>query len=205
MPNGGIFSIGHSTQPVDRFIELLKKHNIDVVADVRSSPFSRFNPQFNKDSIASALKKSGIKYAFFGKELGARADDPSCYVKGKVQYDRLAARDEFKHAISRLQKGSIDHRIALMCAEKEPLECHRTILVSQALSQAGWEVTHILYDGSLETHESTLDRLLDITGLPKSDLFKSRDALLAEALSKQESRIAYEANGSNEVEDGGRT
>lgn len=202
MPNGGIFSIGHSTQPVDRFIEVLKKNNINVVADVRSSPFSRFNPQFNKENIASALKTSGIKYAFFGKELGARADDPSCYVKGKVQYARLAARDDFRSAIRRLINGSLDHRIALMCAEKEPLDCHRTILVSQALCESGCDVKHILYDGSLETHEAALDRLLSITGLPKTDLFKSREDLLAEALSKQESRIAYETNGSTAGDDG---
>ena len=171
---------------------LLKQHEIDVVADVRSSPFSRFNPQFNKDDLAQTLKQSGIKYAFFGNELGARADDPSCYVEGKVQYSRLAARDVFRHAISRLIKGAADHRIALMCAEKEPLDCHRTILVSQALVKAGCEVNHIHSDGSLEPQDAALERLLDLTGVPKSDLFQTKDELLQEALKRQESRIAYQ-------------
>ena len=192
MNDGGIFSIGHSTHPIDRFIALLKQHEIDVVADVRSSPFSRFNPQFNKDDLAQTLKQSGIKYAFFGNELGARADDPSCYVEGKVQYSRLAARDVFRHAISRLIKGAADHRIALMCAEKEPLDCHRTILVSQALVKAGCEVNHIHSDGSLEPQDAALERLLDLTGVPKSDLFQTKDELLQEALKRQESRIAYQ-------------
>jgi uncharacterized protein (DUF488 family) len=195
MVDGGIFSIGHSTQPVDRFVALLKQHQIDVVADVRSTPFSRFTPQFNRENLAGALRGSGIKYIFFGKELGARADDPSCYVNGKVQYARLAAKDQFRHAITRLINGALDHRVALVCAEKEPLECHRTILVSQELSKAGCNVKHIHYDGSLETHEAALERLLDVTGLPRADLFKSKDDLLSEALELQESRIAYQESG----------
>lgn len=194
MNEGGIFSIGHSTHPVECFIALLKQHGIDVVADVRSSPFSRFNPQFNRDGLAHALRQSGIKYAFFGDELGARVDNPSCYVEGKVQYARLAARDEFRHAIARLIKGAANHRIALMCAEKEPLDCHRTILVSQALVKAGCEVNHIHSDGSLELQNAALERLLDLTGVPKSDLFQSKDELLQEALKRQESRIAYQEN-----------
>ena len=195
MNAGGIFSIGHSTQPLDRFIALLKQHQIGVVADVRSSPFSRFNPQFNREGISEALRNAAIKYAFFGKELGARADDPSCYVNGRVQYSRLASRKEFKEAIARLLKGAVDHRIALMCAEKEPLDCHRTILVSQELSKAGCEVQHIHHDGSLETHTAALERLLDVTGVPRTDLFKSKEELLGEALEKQESRIAYQESG----------
>lgn len=195
MKDGGIFSIGHSTQPLDRFVGLLKKRRIDVVADVRSSPFSRFNPQFNRESLSDALRGAGIKYAFFGRELGARADDPYCYVNGKVQYSRLASRKEFKEAIARLLKGATDHRIALMCAEKEPLDCHRTILVSQELLKAGYEVQHIHNDGSIETHTAALERLLDVTGIPRTDLFKSKEELLCEALEKQESRIAYQESG----------
>ena len=191
MPCGGIFSIGHSTHPVDHFMDLLARHGIDAVADVRSSPYSRFNPQFNRQTIANALKHSGIKYAFFGKELGARTEDPSCYLNGRVQYARLAARADFGHAIDRLLAGAKDHRIALMCSEKEPLECHRTILVSQALIKTGCPMTHILHDGTLETHDATLDRLLQLVGSSNEDMFSSRSDLLSEALSKQESRIAY--------------
>ena len=191
MQDGGIYSIGHSTHSVEHFIDLLMRHEIDVVADVRSSPFSKFNPQFNKGCIVDSLKSSGIKYAFFGKELGARTDDPSCYIEDKVQYARLASKSDFRQAIDRLLKGALDYRIALMCSEKEPLECHRTILVSQALAKAGCAVKHILYDGRLETHEATLDRLLKKNGPSSEDMFISKDDLLAETLLKQESRIAY--------------
>lgn len=194
MPDGGIFSIGHSTHPLDRFVGLLKRHGIDVVADVRSMPFSKFNPQYDRDSLIETLKRSNMKYVFFGGELGARTEDPSCHdPDGKVRYDRLAARKDFKHAIARLIEGARDRRIALMCAEKEPLDCHRAILVSQELYGKGCEVGHILDDGSLETHEAALERLLDAERIPRMDLFRSKKELLDEALSRREGRIAHRA------------
>lgn len=194
MPDGGIFSIGHSTHPLDRFVGLLMRHGIDMVADVRSMPFSRFNPQFDRDSLCEALRRSNMKYAFFGRELGARTEDPSCHgPDGKVRYDRLAARKNFKLAIARLIEGARDHRIALMCAEKEPLDCHRAILVSQELYGKGCEVWHILDDGSLEPHEAALERLLDAERIPRMDLFRSKKELLDEALSRREARIAQRA------------
>ena len=191
MSGGGIFSIGHSTHPVDVFVDLLKRNNIDVVADVRSSPTSEFNPQFNRENITRALKNDGIMYGFFGKELGARVKDPSCIIDGKVRYDRLAARDDFKRAINRLLTGAINYRIALMCSEKDPLICHRTILVSQALVEAGSDVKHILDDGSLESHESVLDRLFKKLAPTSEDMFMTDGELITETLVKQGSRIAY--------------
>ena len=193
MPDETIFSVGHSTHTIDHFIELLKLHCVDVVADVRSSPFSRFNPHFNKAYLSEALRKRGIMYKFFGDELGARVNDPSCYVGGRVQYVRLQSRREFQHAIARLIKGARNYRIALMCAEKEPLDCHRTILVSQALVNAGCEISrihHIHADGSLEPHSEALDRLLNDMRVPKEDLFRSREEILQTALLMKESRIA---------------
>lgn len=194
MPDGGIFSIGHSTHPLDRFLGLLKRHDIDAVADVRSMPFSKFNPQFNRDSLVEELNRSNMKYVFLGRELGARTEDSSCHgPDGKVRYDRLAAREDFKLAIDRLIEGARDRRTALMCAEREPLDCHRAILVSQELYRKGCEVGHILDDGSLETHEAALERLLDAERIPCMDLFRSKKELLDEALSRREGRIAYRA------------
>ena len=189
--SGGFLSIGHSTHPINRFVSLLHQHHVNLVADVRSAPFSRFNPQFNKNTLAGTLKSEGIEYLFFGKELGARVDDPSCYIDGKVQYSRLAARQEFKGAISRLVREAAEHRIALMCAEKEPLDCHRTILVSQALAGAGHEINHIHADGIIETHGETLKRLMQMTGVPEDDLFQTTDELIQAALAQQEDKIAY--------------
>lgn len=186
-----VLTIGHSTLPIGAFLDLLNRHGVTAVADVRSSPFSRFNPQFNRESLARSLKEVGIAYVFLGDALGARAEDPSCYVEGRVQYDRLARRPVFREAIARVMKGAADHRIALMCAEKEPLDCHRTLLVARALDADGVPVAHILADGSLEPHAQTMDRLIDVAGLSRDDLFRTPDEVAAEALRLQQQRVAY--------------
>jgi len=186
-----ILTIGHSTHTLEHFIALLKQHGVTAVADVRSAPYSRFNPHFNKAELERSLKAEGIRYVFLGRELGARSDDPSCYEKGRVQYARLARTEAFRKGIERLLRGAAEHRIACMCAEREPLECHRTLLVARALVDEGAEVAHIHADGRLEPHAAAMDRLLDLTGLPREDLFRSRADLVAEALARQEEKVAY--------------
>ncbi|MDE3118388.1 MAG: DUF488 domain-containing protein, partial [Nitrospirota bacterium] len=121
-----IYTIGHSTHSLVRFVALLKKHAIETVCDVRSHPYSRINPQFNRETLQHALKVHGIIYVFLGKELGARSGDPAAYVNGKVSYDHLAKTGLFKNGLERIRAETEHHRIALMCAEKEPLTCHRT-------------------------------------------------------------------------------
>lgn len=186
-----IFTIGHSTHNAEAFLALLRQHGIEALADVRSSPFSRFNPQFNREPLDQSLKAAGIRYVFLGKELGARTDDRSCYINGRVQYARLAQTARFQNGLDRVIQGAAKYRVALMCAEKEPLECHRTILVARALAERGQSVLHIHADGHLETHEAAMERLLDFTGLPREDLFRSKDELMAEALERQEKQVAY--------------
>lgn len=186
-----VYSIGHSTHGMDAFVALLKQHGITALADVRSAPYSRFNPHFNKDALERSLKAQGIKYVFLGRELGARSNDPACYSGGRVQYTRLAQTPAFKSGIERIERGAADHRVALMCAEKEPLECHRTLLVARALDQGGLAVSHILADGRLESHGDAMLRLLDMAGLPREDLFRSQAELIADALTHQEERVAY--------------
>jgi uncharacterized protein (DUF488 family) len=186
-----VFTIGHSTHTIEAFVALLKQHGVTALADVRSAPYSRFNPQFNKDALERSLKAEGIKYVFLGRELGARSDDRSCYENGRVQYGRLARTDLFRHGIERVIRGAEEHRVALMCAEKEPLDCHRTLLVARVLDEQGVGVAHILGDGQLEAHRDAMERLLDVTGLPRDDLFRSREELIAQALARQEERVAY--------------
>lgn len=186
-----VYTVGHSTHPLDTFLGLLKQHGASAIADVRSSPFSRFNPQFNKDALECALKANGIKYVFLGRELGARSDDPACYENGRVQYGRLAKTELFESGLSRVMRGAQTHRIALMCAEKEPLDCHRTLLVARALVERGVPVTHVWANGQTESHGDAMLRLLDVVGLPREDLFRTQNELLAEALRRQEDRVAY--------------
>jgi len=190
-PRNPVFTIGHSTHPLKVFIALLRRHNVTALADVRSSPHSRFNPQFNKETIEVDLKDNGIKYVFLGRELGGRSDDPSCYENGRVRYARLAQTKLFNSGIERIIRGANDYRIAIMCAEKEPLQCHRTLLVARALVERGVAVEHILANGGLESHQAAMERLLDVVGLPHEDLFRSRDELITEALALKEEQVAY--------------
>jgi uncharacterized protein (DUF488 family) len=189
-----VFTIGHSTHLQERFIALLRQHGMTALCDVRSKPYSRMNPQFNREELKEALLAQGVEYRFLGKELGARSDDPNCYENGKVQYDRLAETELFKYGLKRVLRGMRDDfRIALMCAEKEPLECHRTILVGRHLVALGVTVEHILADGSLENHDAALSRLARMINLREPDLVHSREQLIADAYRKQGERIAYEA------------
>jgi uncharacterized protein (DUF488 family) len=192
-----IYTIGHSKHPIDRFVALLRRHAIDAVADVRSTPYSRFNPQFNREKLQPALASAGIRYVFLGEELGARSKDPECYDdSGRVSYAKLAATPSFRHGLDRLLTGMREHRIAMMCAEREPLECHRTILVARELEKLVVPVTHILQDGSLEPNPEAMRRLAAELKLVETDLFRTPAELIEEAYEVQGTRIAYVRNPS---------
>ena len=187
----GVLTIGHSNHSMERFVELLRLHGVTAVADVRSQPFSRLHPEFNRDALRASLKTQGIAYVFLGRELGARSEDPSCYEQGKVQYRKLAQTDLFKNGLERVMTGAESHRIALMCAEREPLVCHRAILVAREVEALGAGVAHIHVDGTLETHDQALERLLAQFGLHEPDLFRTRLESIDQAYALQEQRIAY--------------
>lgn len=189
--NRTVFTIGHSTHPSDRFLALLRQHGVTAVCDVRSAPYSRFNPHFNSGRMKSWLPEAGIAYVFLGKELGARSEDPSCYENGKVQYERLAATSLFRQGLDRVREGIKNYSLALMCAEKEPLECHRTILVARNVAAIGLDVQHIHADGGLESHDAAMSRLVRMLDLPEGDMFRSRDEILADAYRIHGERIAY--------------
>lgn len=132
-----ILTVGHSNSSIEDFISLLKRNGVQAIADVRSSPYSRHAPQFNADDLKKSLKGADIVYAYLGKELGARTDDECCYVNDVVSYELLAKTALFKDGISRLISGCEKYRIAAMCSEREPTECHRTILVARVLAMKG--------------------------------------------------------------------
>ena len=186
-------TIGHSNVPAERLLELLNKHNVTAVADVRSQPYSRFNPQFNRETLASFLKQSGLEYVSLGRELGPRSADPACYRDGRAQYSLIAKTALFESGIQRLLVGMDKFRVAIMCAEKEPLHCHRTILVARHLHEHGFKIRHILADGSIEDHESLLLRLLAAHGLQDDNLFLTQEELVAIAYEKQAEQMQYAA------------
>ena len=186
-----VLTIGHSNHSLETFVALLRQHDVTALTDVRSAPYSRFNPQFNRKALQDSLQAIGIRYVFLGRALGGRPDDPACYEQGRVRYDRLAQTSLFREGLERVVEGAGRERIALMCAEKEPLDCHRTILVGRSLVERGVGVAHILADGALEPHDETMDRLLDSMRLPREDLLQSREELIEEALAQRERRIAF--------------
>lgn len=195
-----VFTIGHSNHKIEVFTALLHRHGISAICDVRSHPYSRFVSQYSRDALKAALSDADISYVFLGKELGARSDNPACYRQGKVQYDRLAKEPKFGEGISRVKQGMDRYRIALMCAEKDPLECHRALLVARRIFEDGIPVNHILADGTIESHEAMESRLLAICKLPEGDMFKSREEFIVDAYSIQGERVAYQDEAMTEDE-----
>lgn len=186
-----MLTVGHSSHAVEYFASMLQKHGVTAVADVRSTPYSHFTPQFNREALKPALLASGLQYVFLGQELGARSTDPACYENGRVRYQRLARTEGFAEGVRRLLTGAASERIALMCTEKDPLDCHRTVLVAQSLVERGVAIDHVLGDGRLESHEEAMLRLLARFNLPHAELLRSTDELIEIALARQEERIAY--------------
>lgn len=174
---------------------MLKRHGVAVLVDVRSVPFSRHASQFNHEALRTQLPGKGIDYVFLGRELGARPSDPECYENGRVSFARLAESELFRQGIRRVRELASERCVALMCAEKEPLDCHRTILVSATLHQLGVPVAHILPDGGIEPHADSMLRLLDVLKLPRPAEPEQLAWVIRQALSKQEERIVYVNKG----------
>lgn len=187
-----LWTIGHSNYPIAHFLALLRGAGIQCVADLRSVPFSRRFPQFSRKALAASLREAGIEYWFLGDALGARPKDPACYDNGRASYARIAATAAFKDAIDALIAAEPLKRIALMCAEREPLDCHRTILVARDLVQRGREIAHILADGAIMPHGEIERRLLRATK-QGDDLFADREAALARAYDKRAARMEFTA------------
>jgi uncharacterized protein (DUF488 family) len=154
-----IYSIGHSNKSFESFFDLLKEHEIEVVADVRSAPYTRFAVHFNKEPLKIALESAGLKYVFLGQQIGGKPKDPELYDEdGYVRYDVIAATETFQFGIERLLTGVEKYRVALMCGEENPSGCHRRHLIAPALKAHGIDVLHIRSDGTLQT-EDHLSRL----------------------------------------------
>ena len=150
-PASTIWTVGHSNHSAEHFLALLRRHDIDTLIDVRSYPYSRFAPHFNREQLAASLANTGIDYYFQGESLGGRPTDEDEYdAEGHALYDRMAARPDFRAAIGRILSGAHAHRIALLCAEGQPNDCHRRLLVGRVLTEHGIDLCHILGDGSIQ-------------------------------------------------------
>jgi uncharacterized protein (DUF488 family) len=171
-----IKTIGHSNHPIEKFVDLLVRGGVALLVDVRSMPYSRRFPQFSRERLQKSLADAGIDYVWQGEALGGMA-------KGIRNYAEAAARPEFRQALDHVIETANETTLCLMCAEKEPMECHRTVLVSRHLAERGAAIEHLLADGTVRPHAQIEEALLAKAG---DDLFDDRATLLAQAYDARE-------------------
>ena len=168
-----VFTIGYSRRPRENFLLLLLRHGVDALVDVRSRPYSRFRPEFSTGPLAAACAAVGIAYRFLGDALGGRPKNPSCYHDGKLSYARVAVEPFFRQGLAELATASADTTLALMCAEADPVDCHRAILVARHLKPYGLDIRHIGPDDTFETLGAFEQRLVTMTGTTPAPLLDS--------------------------------
>lgn len=199
-----LYTIGHSNHNVEQFIELLKKNGVDVVVDVRSTPYSQYATQFNINEIRRTLKEHGLVYIHMGEEFGARREDRSLYDKdGKLDFELTKKSDAFKKGVRRIEDGlEKGFHIAFMCSEKHPEDCHRCILVGKAFYDMGYTILNILEDGSTMSQEEIGELLLQkyFPNRNQVSIFTlddpiSEEEYLEKAYRRREKDIAYSMNG----------
>jgi uncharacterized protein (DUF488 family) len=149
-----IYSIGHSNQPLEAFLELLHKHNVQTLIDIRSHPYSRYVPHFNSPELGNSVRHSNIEYLLMGKELGGRPDGEEFYdADNHVMYSRVAESPLFLKGIRRLEEEGRASRAVIMCSEEDPTSCHRHLLIGLVLAEQGISLLHIRGDGHIQTEE----------------------------------------------------
>jgi uncharacterized protein (DUF488 family) len=179
-----LFSIGHSNHELGDFLGLLGRAGISALADVRSQPYSRRHPHYNRPDLEAALAHGGIAYVFLGHALGGRPEDPDVYdAEGRVDYEKVRKTFVFQQGLEELLavKGK---KTVLFCAEEDPLDCHRGLMIAPALMEFGVATCHLRGDGSRETMTQMEDRLLAETRVGEGFL----DGLFAELISPEERR-----------------
>ena len=192
-----LFSVGYATKPLDAFLKQLGQYNIDVIADIRSVPYSSAFHDYAREPLQRILTAHELHYVYLGKELGPRSRDPGHYDEtGQVQFDRLRRGPNFLSGIARLRNGlSKGHRIALMCAEKDAAFCHRSLLVGyHILHEENLDVQHLTFSGELESQTELEKRLISIHKL-EQDLFLTEGDKAAEAYRQQLIKHSYRKPG----------
>lgn len=197
--SNSLFTIGHSSLELDGFLKILLTHDAKVVCDVRSRPGSFRFPQFNREPLEACLASALIQYEFLGETLGGRPSDPRAYnADGIVNYEERRKAADFRTGINRVLELSLASNIAVMCAEEDPLQCHRFLMICPALLDRGVMPSHIRRGGELESQREAEDRLLklhDLAAFDSGSLFISeRDVALQDALRRQAQEFAFRAS-----------
>lgn len=156
-----IYTVGYGSRSIDEFIDVLQEHEIAYLIDVRSAPYSRYKPEFSKEALEAELQRRGIRYVFMGETLGGRPDDEDCYdMDGKVDYTKLKLTESYLSGIQRLQAAfDQQQRVALMCSEGKPENCHRSKLIGESLEEQHIRVMHIDENDELQSHDDFIKQL----------------------------------------------
>lgn len=206
-----IFTIGHSNLSLEEFLGLLRAQRIEVLVDVRSVPHGGYARHFDKEELAPALKAGGVRYLFMGEQLGGRPNDAHLYSErrarnGKIErycdYDKVRDWPPFRDGVSRLREGARTYRIAVMCAERDPLNCHRGLLIAEVLRARGGRILHLIEKDRVEDHEQTRWRAVpekkrdELRRLPGTN----RESLIAQFLRAQAVEVAHREAGASSTE-----
>ena len=186
-----VFTVGHSTLSYEDFIGLLRAAGVTAIGDVRTAPYSRHFPHFNRDTLQSELLEDGIEYRFLGQKLGGRPSGKEFFCEGVADYEKMAATEDFSKGLDLVAQGAEKHRLALMCSERDPLDCHRCLLIGRALAERGIAVKHILPGGDILGQDEIEERLLKSADVQDGDFFRSRDERLALAYRQRGRKVAY--------------
>ena len=183
-----LYSIGHGNRKQEELLELLQRYGIQYLLDVRTSPYSKFNPQFNQNELKHFLLQNGTIYVFMGDTLGGRPEDESCYTDGKVDYEKIKTKDFFKIGIDRLKtayKKNIP--IVMMCSESKPQECHRSKLIGTYLQNEDIRVIHIDEKGKEKNQDDVM--LLVTKGKNAVDLFGEKESFVSRKAYKKDENV----------------
>lgn len=186
-----VLTIGHSTLPYERFLSLLREASVTAIADVRTAPFSRHFPHFNRDALRDELRRDNVAYVFLGEELGGRPKGKRFFCDGVADYEQMAQTEAFARGLDRVIDGAKKYRIAMMCSEHDPLDCHRCLLVGRALQERGATVRHILSGGQIVDHRQIEDKLMEMSGKSDIDLFEPPAKRLAAAYRDRAMKVAF--------------
>lgn len=168
MNKGYILTIGYGARSVPDFLGLLRRYRCEFLVDVRTSPYSRVQPDFSRDSLVRHLAHQKIRYVFMGDTLGGRPSDETCYTNGRVDYSKCRTKEFFQRGIKRLHTAHEKNlRIILMCSERKPQDCHRSKLIGSTLTDQDIKILHINEDGNLKSQSEIIALLLE----PQKDMF----------------------------------
>lgn len=186
-----IMTIGHSNQSLDDFLDKLTLFNITCIIDVRSFPYCRYTPHFTRDNLVKDLGKNDISYKFLGEELGGRPKNPNLYTNDIVDYEKMEKDSLFISGIDNIINNAKKYNISVMCSEQNPIDCHRCLLVGKVLYSKGFNITHILKDKTVASHEEIERKLLNLAKLAGEDLIDTRPQRLRLAYRLRSRKVAY--------------